>query len=254
MHIDRCKIDIAAVKAQLSIVMADKAVMKRILDMVCADDVRTTQAPIFLAEGVQETEALDERLQQGQIVQCTSCVTGQKMAWFKHNTIQPMLATLTSRVAKEYIQENLLDEFDEEERRHPAKIATVLLQREEIEREYRSGSIPGIEVPGVNVTFAPPNAEGACNEAILADNSSTYRGCQDETLSGKTCQKWTVQSPQTHTRTEANYPDAGVGDNNFCRNPDGESAIWCYTTDPATRWEHCEQLVELNVPKWDRKA
>lgn len=26
---------------------------------------------------------------------------------------------------------------------------------------------------------------------------------------------------------------------NYCRNPDGESAPWCYTTDSEVRWEHC---------------
>lgn len=26
---------------------------------------------------------------------------------------------------------------------------------------------------------------------------------------------------------------------NLCRNPDGDDAPWCFTTDPAVRWEHC---------------
>ena len=38
-----------------------------------------------------------------------------------------------------------------------------------------------------------------------------------------------VQSPQQHTRTPANYPSAGL-QQNFCRNPDGDRGIWCYTT------------------------
>ena len=29
---------------------------------------------------------------------------------------------------------------------------------------------------------------------------------------------------------------------NFCRNPDGEKTIWCYTIDPEVRWEYCEEL------------
>ena len=33
-----------------------------------------------------------------------------------------------------------------------------------------------------------------------------------------------------------------LGGENFCRNPSGSSSIWCYTTDPAKRWEECEPL------------
>lgn len=28
-------------------------------------------------------------------------------------------------------------------------------------------------------------------------------------------------------------------DKNYCRNPDGESSPWCYTTNPNQRWEYC---------------
>ena len=28
----------------------------------------------------------------------------------------------------------------------------------------------------------------------------------------------------------------------FCRNPDGEPTIWCYTRDPNKRWEFCDPL------------
>ena len=39
-----------------------------------------------------------------------------------------------------------------------------------------------------------------------------------------------------------------MGDHNYCRNPDGEPAVWCYTTDPQKRWEYCD------VPKCDYYA
>ena len=26
---------------------------------------------------------------------------------------------------------------------------------------------------------------------------------------------------------------------NYCRNPDGDEKVWCYTTDRKTRWEYC---------------
>ena len=66
-----------------------------------------------------------------------------------------------------------------------------------------------------------------------------YRGTINITASGKTCQAWSSQSPHTHSRTPAAYPDSGLNEN-FCRNPDGEDFAWCYTTDPLKRWEYCD--------------
>lgn len=84
----------------------------------------------------------------------------------------------------------------------------------------------------------------ACNETLSGPQHSGYRGCQSKTQSGRTCQKWTAQTPHGHSRTPDNYPDKGLGDHNHCRNPDGEFTIWCYTTDPNPkhRWEYCDPL------------
>ena len=71
-------------------------------------------------------------------------------------------------------------------------------------------------------------------------NNSDYRGALSETKSGRTCQKWTAQEPHSHDRTPEKYPNKGLGDHNYCRNPDGEDTIWCYTTDSDKRWEHCD--------------
>ena len=51
-----------------------------------------------------------------------------------------------------------------------------------------------------------------------------------------------------HKITEARYPDSGLFDaglENACRNPDGESDIWCYTMSPTKLWETC---VPLSAP------
>ena len=60
------------------------------------------------------------------------------------------------------------------------------------------------------------------------------------TKSGRVCQKWTAKTPHKHDRTPENYPDAGLGDHNYCRNPDGEPFAWCYTIDPERRFEKCD--------------
>ncbi|XP_077862158.1 putative apolipoprotein(a)-like protein 2 [Saccoglossus kowalevskii] len=70
-------------------------------------------------------------------------------------------------------------------------------------------------------------------------DASDYRGIVNTTISGETCQKWTVQTPHPHTRTPSNFPDTGLGNHNYCRNPDAEIQTWCYTANPAIRWEIC---------------
>ena len=50
---------------------------------------------------------------------------------------------------------------------------------------------------------------------------------------GFSCQLWSDVSPHSHGHTIQ-------GDHNYCRNPGGgEPRVWCYTTDPDTRWDYC---------------
>ena len=79
-----------------------------------------------------------------------------------------------------------------------------------------------------------------CNETVSGVYKSGYRGCQNYTISGKACQMWNVQSPHSHSVSPDNYPDAGLGNHNYCRNPSNhDGGLWCYTTDQNTRWEEC---------------
>jgi len=69
---------------------------------------------------------------------------------------------------------------------------------------------------------------------------SNYSGTHSKTKSGKTCQAWSAQYPQTHTRLPEDYPGKGLEDGNYCRDPDDEGeGAWCYTTDPDLRWDFC---------------
>ena len=67
-----------------------------------------------------------------------------------------------------------------------------------------------------------------------------YRGHISQTTSGKPCQKWTAQEPHSHVYTPTKYPNDGLGEHNFCRNPDDSAKPWCYTTDSETKWEYCD--------------
>merc|ERR1719337_435873 len=79
-----------------------------------------------------------------------------------------------------------------------------------------------------------------CDET-LEGNGENYIGCQTMTVSGKVCQEWDEKFPQKIKKKwirRAKKGRQGLGRNNYCRNPKGKKdGIWCYTTDPATRWE-----------------
>eukprot|EP00731_Ephydatia_muelleri_P012542 Em0006g1436a len=52
------------------------------------------------------------------------------------------------------------------------------------------------------------------------------------------------KGPQKHIITPSTYVEDLKDSSVFCRNPGGlGERPWCYTTDPQTRWEHC------NIPK-----
>nr|XP_033782287.1 hepatocyte growth factor-like protein isoform X2 [Geotrypetes seraphini] len=68
-------------------------------------------------------------------------------------------------------------------------------------------------------------------------NGVSYRGTISKTEKGKTCQQWRLKSPHDHRHTP--NPRNGL-EENFCRNPDSDQqGPWCYTTDPAKRYEVC---------------
>ena len=102
---------------------------------------------------------------------------------------------------------------------------------------------PDTTSPTVTITFTA-GMNGLeyplCNETVSGVYKSGYRGCQNYTISGKACQMWNVQLPHSHSVSPDNYPDAGLGNHNYCRNPSNhDGGLWCYTTDQNTRWEEC---------------
>lgn len=77
-------------------------------------------------------------------------------------------------------------------------------------------------------------------ECCLSPNCSEYRGRLAKTESGIDCQAWSPTSPNwvhPHRYDTEKYP---MLTGNFCRNPNGYEAPWCYTMDVNTRWEKCK--------------
>ncbi|XP_075269827.1 plasminogen [Opisthocomus hoazin] len=83
-----------------------------------------------------------------------------------------------------------------------------------------------------------------CKRGIGKD----YRGMEAKTWRGIPCQKWAEKTPHKPNYTPEKHPNAGL-EENYCRNPDGDAnGPWCYTTDPATRFDYC------NIPECESKV
>ena len=89
-----------------------------------------------------------------------------------------------------------------------------------------------------------PKEDTKCKES-LTGKGEDYRGCQDRTISGKLCQTWDKDAPhKRNDQTKNAYKNKtfGVGDHRYCRNPDGNKGIWCFTEDKNKRWEECSPI------------
>lgn len=77
------------------------------------------------------------------------------------------------------------------------------------------------------------------NRDCVDGDGSLYRGTVSKTRGGKNCQNWDSDFPHPHGYHTSGYSSMGIGPHNHCRNPAGESAAWCYTTNLFMRWDYC---------------
>lgn len=87
----------------------------------------------------------------------------------------------------------------------------------------------------------------AKSEEVKGSKGKDYRGKQTKTQGGHTCQRWDDSSPHSRGRAgtfynQSNANSTGTGAHNYCRNPDGENTIWCYTTNKSKRWDYCSPM------------
>ncbi|XP_043840653.1 tissue-type plasminogen activator isoform X1 [Dromiciops gliroides] len=90
--------------------------------------------------------------------------------------------------------------------------------------------------------FAGKRCEIDSNAMCYEDLGFTYRGTWSTSESGAECVNWNMNVLQRQ-RYHGRKPDAlklGLGNHNYCRNPDKDSKPWCYVfKNGIYTWEYC---------------
>ncbi|XP_060107186.1 tissue-type plasminogen activator [Heteronotia binoei] len=93
-------------------------------------------------------------------------------------------------------------------------------------------------LPGFSGKQCEIDAEATCYN----DAGVTYRGMWSTTESGTECLNWNI-SALAQKRYNGRRVDAmqlGLGNHNYCRNPDGDSKPWCHVFKAGLySWEYC---------------
>ncbi|XP_035196624.1 kremen protein 1 isoform X5 [Oxyura jamaicensis] len=90
----------------------------------------------------------------------------------------------------------------------------------------------------------PRSSDAAGPAECYTANGADYRGTQNQTsqYAGKPCLFW--NETFEHPYNTLKYPngEGGLGEHNYCRNPDGDVSPWCYIAEheDGIYWKYCE--------------
>ncbi|XP_066292685.1 uncharacterized protein [Branchiostoma lanceolatum] len=87
-------------------------------------------------------------------------------------------------------------------------------------------------------TATTPAPEEGRDQDCYQDNGEEYRGQASTTEKGSQCVKWSASDFFQYSSHEYTQGEFGIGDHNYCRNPDGDAKPWCYADAEGT-YEYC---------------
>ncbi|TRY66828.1 hypothetical protein DNTS_004773 [Danionella cerebrum] len=104
---------------------------------------------------------------------------------------------------------------------------------------------PAMERESCNISKCPDLPKRRLRSSYTTNcfrgRGEDYRGKVNETTSGIKCQRWDAQKPHQHPFFPKTYECKGL-EENYCRNPDGSEAPWCFTSVPNMRTALCLQI------------
>ncbi|CAL8241959.1 unnamed protein product [Merluccius merluccius] len=107
----------------------------------------------------------------------------------------------------------------------------------------RQISATGEKVCHCRPGFTGPHCSFEPTTECYNNRGRSYRGVVGWSVSGARCLPWNsdLLHNEMHLGTVVGASLKGLGDHNYCRNPDVDSMPWCYILNHgAISWEHCD--------------
>ncbi|XP_034548497.1 phosphoinositide-3-kinase-interacting protein 1 [Notolabrus celidotus] len=88
-----------------------------------------------------------------------------------------------------------------------------------------------LHVVFLSVVVVESSASNGSQTDCMTSNGVNYRGEQQSSSSGLSCLNWTNSTRDYDVNSQSDS-QTGVGDHNYCRNPDSSEKPWCYIAGP----------------------